>query len=247
LRAMSDRWVLDTLLAGRRVLFAGVGAGGTLAAPGPCSVVALLSGDAAVGGRALVAGECVVAPGSEIVAGRAGCTLGAVSWDAAPPGGAASIESTASRHFEKYQSFQAQLRVRDRGRDLLAPWELYRVRMVAEVRSTVQMHVHHVVTNLLFIAGEPGTERGYLVVARDGRVTATPLVGGDRAIVPPGLHHHVIPLDAGDPTDMIVFNDRVSAYEDTDHSDFHLVETVPWGDVERTPRPAPGPCLTVVG
>jgi hypothetical protein len=172
--------------------------------------------------------------------------LGAICWDAAPPAGEARIESTDSRYFEKYDSFQAQLHVRDGERDLLAPWELYHVRMVAESRQEVRLHIHHVVTNVLFVRGPIGVERGYLVVERDGGVEATPLLGGDRAIVRPGLPHTVLPVEAKDPIEMVVFNNDLSRYEDVQHSDFHLLGTVPWDEVTVLRRSDRRPRLTVV-
>ncbi len=239
-------WSLDLSLSGRDLKVAALEPRGRIDAPGPCSVVALVSGGATIGGRPLHGNGIFAAPGREIVAGPAGCMLGAICWEAPPPAGEARIESTDSRYFEKYDSFQAQLRIRDGGRDLLSPWELYHVRMVAEARREVQLHVHHVVTNVLFVRGPIGAERGYLVVKRDGRVEAMPLVGGDRAIVRPGLSHTVLPVEARDPIEMVVFNNDLSRYEDVDHSDFHLLETVPWDEVKVRPRTDARPRLTIV-
>jgi hypothetical protein len=118
--------------------------------------------------------------------------------------------------------------------------------MVAETRQWVQLHVHHVVTNVLLVRGPLGAERGYLVTGRDGRVEAVPLLGGDRAIVRPGLLHSVVPVEAKDPVEMLVFNDDASWYEDVERADFHLRGTVPWSEVTVRPRPDARPRLTVV-
>jgi len=240
-------WTFDTVLSGRDVGACTLGPSEAITAPRPSSVALVLAGEASVRDRSFAPGELIVAPGREIVAGTEGCMLGTVRWDGAPPSSGARIESTVPRRFEKYESFQAQVSVRDGAADVIAPWELYRVRMVAETRERVQLHVHHVVTNLLFVPGEIGVPCGYLIVARDGRVTARLLVGGDRAIVRPGHHHHVVPFRTGEPVEMIVFNDEASRYEDVDRSDFHLVESVPWGEIEILDRPDPAPALTIVG
>lgn len=240
-------WSTDLSLSGRDVKVAALGAGERIAAPGPCSVVAVMSGSAAAGGRDLDGSGILAAPGREIVAGPEGCMLSAVCWQGEPPAGETRIQSTDSRYFEKYDSFQAQLRLRDaEDRDVLAPWELYHVRMVAEARSEVQLHIHHVVTNVLFVRGPVGAERGYLVVEREGRMEAIPLLGGDRAIVRPGLVHTVLPVEARDPIEMFVFNNDLSRYEDVDRSDFHLLDTVPWSGVTVRARPDGRPRLTVV-
>jgi hypothetical protein len=238
-------WSVDLSLSGRDVRVAALEPGARIVAPGPCSVVTLVSGAATVGGRPFGGSGFLAAPGREIVAGPEGCTLGAVSWEGTPPAGEARIESTDSRYFEKYDSFQAQLHVRDGERDILAPWELYHVRMVAEARREVQLHIHHLVTNVLFVRGPIGAQRGYLVVERDGRVEAVPLIGGDRAIVRPGIPHTVLPVEASDPIEMVVFNNDLSKYEDVEHSDFHLLGTVPWSEVSVRARP-PRPQLTVI-
>jgi hypothetical protein len=239
-------WSVDLSLSGRDLRVAALEPGSRVTAPGPCSVVTLISGAAAIGGRPLAGSAIVSAPGREIVAGGEGCMLGAVRWDGEPPAGEPSVESTDSRYFEKYDSFQAQLHVRDGARDLLAPWELYHVRIVAESRCEVRLHVHRMVTNVLFVRGPVGAARGYLVLERDGRVEATPLVGGDRAIVRPGLPHTVVPVEARDPIEMVVFNNDLSRYEDVEHSDFHLLGTVPWSEVTVRERRDPRPRLTVV-
>ncbi len=239
-------WSVDLSLSGRDLRVAALEPLARIAAPGPCSVVLLVSGSATVGGRPLAGSGVFAAPGREIVAGPAGCMLGAICWEGAPPSGEARIETTDSRYFEKYDSFQAQLRIRDGRCDLLAPWELYHVRMVAEARRDVQLHVHHVVTNVLFVRGPLGVARGYLVAKRDGFVEATPLLGGDRAIVRPGLSHTVLPVEARDPIEMVVFNNDLSRYEDVEHSDFHLLETVPWEEVVVRPRTDTRPRLMIV-
>lgn len=243
---MGARWKLDTSLSGRDVLHHRMPAGGRAVAPGPCALVAVLCGSATIGGRALTPGELAPAPGAEIEAGPDGCLLAALRWDGEPPATEATVESTASRPFTKYESFQAQLHVRAGGQDVIAPWELYRVQMVAEVKDEVQLHVHKVVTNLLFVPGPEGELRGYLIAEEDGHVTATPIVGGDRAIVRPGRIHHVVPISSEDPIDMIVLNNCASAYEDVSHADFHLVTKVPWVEVEQLPRPDPAPGLTII-
>ena len=239
-------WSVDLSISGRDLRVAALEPGSRIAAPGPCSVVTLVCCSASVGGRALAGSAMVAAPGHEIVAGGDGCMLGAIRWEGEPPAGEARIESTDSRYFEKYDSFQAQLQVRDGARDLLAPWELYHVRMVAEASREMRLHVHHVVTNILFVRGPVGVERGYLVVERDGRVEATPLVGGDRAIVRPELPHTVVPVEAKDPIEMVVFNNDLSRYEDVDHSDFHLLRAVPWSEVAVRARADRRPRLTIV-
>lgn len=238
-------WSVDLSLSGRDVRVAALEPGARIAAPGPCSVVTLVSGEATVGGRPFGSNGLLAAPGREIVAGPAGCMLGAISWEGTPPAGEARFESTDSRYFEKYDSFQAQLHVRDGGHEILAPWELYHVRMVAETRREVRLHVHHFVTNVLFVRGPIGAERGYVVVERDGQVEATPLVGGDRAIVRPGIPHTVVPVETSDPIEMFVFNNDLSRYEDVERSDFHLLHTVPWSEVAVRARP-PRPRLTII-
>lgn len=238
-------WSVDHRLSGRDVCVAALEPGERLAAPGPCSVVTLMSGSATAGGAPLAGGGFLAAPGREIVAGPDGCMLGAIRWEGEPPAREGRIEATDSRYFEKYDSFQAQLRVREGRRDLLAPWELYHVRMVAEARREVRMHIHHVVTNVLFVRGPVGERRGYLVVEREGRREATPLLGGDRAIVRPGFSHTVVPVEAEDPIEMVVFNNDLSRYEDVDHSDFHLLGSVPWGEVAVLDRPEARPRLLV--
>ena len=239
------RWSVDFKLSGRDICVAALEPGQRIAAPGPCSVVTRMTGAATVGGAPLAGGGFLAAAGREIVAGPSGCMLGAIRWDGEPPAREGTIEATDSRYFEKYESFQAQLRVRDGARDLLAPWELYHVRMVAEARQEARLHIHHVVTNVLFVRGAVGEKRGYLVIERDGRAEATPLHGGDRAIVRPGFPHTVVPVEAEDPIEMVVFNNDLSRYEDVEHSDFHLLGTVPWSEVSVLPRRDSRPRLTV--
>jgi hypothetical protein len=243
---MGGLWTLDRALSGRELRHARLGPGERLAMPPGRAVVSLLSGSATLGGAPLGERVVAVAPGATIEAGPDGCIAGAIRWGGAPPAGAVEVASTDARYFEKYESFQAQLRVRVGGEDLLAPWELYHVRMVAEPRRVVHLHVHRVVTNVLLVRGPAGAERGYLVVERDGHVEATPLVGGDRAMVPTGLHHTVVPLEVRDPIEMVVFNDDVSAYEDVGESDFHIVAEVPWSEVRVVPRADPRPRFTIV-
>ena len=113
-------------------------------------------------------------------------------------------------------------------------------------RAAGQLHVHHVVTNVLFVRGPVGAERGYLVVERDGGFEAMPLLGGDRAVVRPGLTHTVLPVEARDPIEMVVFNNDLSRYEDVEHSDFHLLGTVPWSEVTVRARADARPRLTIV-
>lgn len=123
-----------------------------------------------------------------------------------------------------------------------------RANQAADLSSDrVQFHVHREVTNLLFVPGPAGARRGWLIVARDGRTMATPLLGGDRAVDRPEIRHHVVPLAGADPVEMIVVNDGPSACEDVDRSDFHLVETVPWSGIEVEERSGVALALTVVG
>ncbi|MEM8882672.1 MAG: hypothetical protein AAGD14_01225 [Planctomycetota bacterium] len=236
---MWDVWGRDITLSERDVGYIELGPGERVRAPGPCSVVVRMTGSNG-------SSPFVVAPGTELDAGPDGGALGVVAWEGPAPRGDARIESTAPRYFGKYDSFQAQVTIQDESGDWIAPWEIYHVRMVADRQETVQLHVHHRVTNLLFVPGPIGEERGYLLVERDGVVTATPLVGGDRAIVRPNILHHVVPIRSGDPTEMIVFNNDRSSYENVEQGDFHIVKTIPWAEVAVQARDDPRPRLTVI-
>jgi hypothetical protein len=92
------RWSVDAALSGRELRHVALAPGARVAAPGPCSVVALVCGTATLGGRPL---GIAVAPGREIVAGPLGCTAAAICWQGEPPTEAAAVESTDSRYFGK--------------------------------------------------------------------------------------------------------------------------------------------------
>jgi len=128
------------------------------------------------------------------------------------------IKIPTLKYFEKYQAKISRINCSFNNIDLIRPWSIYLAEL--DFNSKIDLHIHKKLRNVLLFVGKPDEIIGYLIIRKDSKNLAFPLINGDVRIVSPSIIHNVIPQE-NSKLKFFVINDDLSDYENSANSDYH--------------------------
>ncbi|MCY6494566.1 hypothetical protein [Leptolyngbya sp. GGD] len=180
-------------------------------------------------------------------AGSQGCTLGLITWENKQKVTVQPLpQHPKMRWYQKYEAWVGELNLTEQGTNALHPWNGYAIK-IPHRETGVNLHTHTSLKNLIFVEGSSEEITGYLVVEENQYCTAYPLKGGDIVLVQPGVKHNLASKSTAQILEFLVFNDSPSNYQESETSDYHVQESLPWHKITISTRSEQGSILMHVG